>query len=96
MKLLMTTLFLMPVISSAIEFREIPREISENTEAIFYEVEGIKNKGSKFPSDHVRAYDPINKTRYEKAIVGKVYRNSDWFSDYDYWRYVTVYDVNER
>lgn len=44
-------------------------------------------------TDNVRAYDPINKDNYEKVLLGKVQKETGYFKDYDYWRYVTVYDV---
>ncbi len=39
-----------------------------------------------------RAYDPINKTKYQKVMVGKTFKAS-YFSSYTHWRYVTVYNV---
>ena len=45
-----------------------------------------------FPSKRVRAYDPVNKRRYQKAIAGETFKAS-MFRGYDYWRYVTVYNV---
>ena len=47
-------------------------------------------------TDQVRAYDPINKDSYQKVLLGKVNKESGMFSNYDYWRYVTVYDVFEE
>lgn len=44
-------------------------------------------------TDRVRAYDPINKISYEKVLLGKINKSTGLFSDYDYWRHVTVYDV---
>lgn len=56
------------------------------------EVFEMKFTKSGFPSDKVRAYDPINKRRYQKAFVGETYK-AGLFDTYDYWRYVTVYNV---
>lgn len=46
-----------------------------------------------FPSKRVRAYDPINKEYYQKALVGPTRRATGLLKNYDYWRYVTVYNV---
>ena len=56
---------------------------------------GFAKSSNNFPTRTARAYDPINKVRYEKAIVGKTYKASI-FRGYDYWRYVTVYNVETQ
>lgn len=53
------------------------------------EYEAIKGG---FPNTKVKTYDPVNKKRYEKVVVGETYKASI-FDGYDYWRYVTVYNV---
>lgn len=53
-----------------------------------YEVS--QNKG--FPEKKVRAFDPINKKHYQKVLVGPT-QKAGFFKSYDFWRYVTVYNV---
>ena len=48
--------------------------------------------GRGFPNKVARAYDPVNKQHYQKVLVGDTYKASI-VEDFDYWRYVTVYNV---
>jgi hypothetical protein len=68
----------------------IPSELQEfeNFEMSYSEVFN-KTKGFKKTP---RAYDPVNKSSYEKVVVGTTFKAS-WISSYTHWRYVTVYDV---
>ena len=53
----------------------------------------------RMSQSRARAYDPINRVRYEEVIVGPTRRARGLFKSYDYWRYVTVYNsetVRER
>lgn len=102
MLLILTTSF------SAFGFQDIQGNIEvldhglenvENIRVIEQELfESSTEKG--FPrSSRVRAYDPINRVRYDKTIVGPTKRATGFFKDYDYWRYVTVYNsetIKER
>tara|TARA_Y100000780_G_scaffold132772_1_gene119298 strand:- start:5561 stop:6247 length:687 start_codon:yes stop_codon:yes gene_type:complete len=51
-----------------------------------------QSRTKSFPSVAPSAYDPINRESYQKVIVGKAQKAS-FLQDYDYWRYVTVYNV---
>ncbi|MBG59418.1 MAG: hypothetical protein CME67_01200 [Halobacteriovoraceae bacterium] len=51
-----------------------------------------EGRTKSFPSVTPSAYDPINKRYYDKVIVGKANKAS-FLQDYDYYRYVTVYNV---
>jgi hypothetical protein len=76
---------------ASIELRDVPQ--ADEFENIPYE-NAISNTKSAagFPSKKARAYDPINKKWYDKAIAGKTFK-ANMFRSYDYWRYVTVYNV---
>lgn len=50
---------------------------------------------SGFPEGKLRAYDPVGNKNYDHVIVGETYEAS-WLSGYDYWRYVTVYNVQKE
>ena len=55
-----------------------------------------KAKGPGFPRDMVvPAYDPIRHKKYEKVILGPTLKGG-MLRNYDYWRYVTVYNVYEN
>lgn len=83
-------------ITSNTEVKDVP-----NVESFSYvrshsainRVQGFTKSTTDFPSKSVRAYDPVNKKRYEKSVAGKTYKASI-FRGYDYWRYVTVYNVS--
>ncbi len=45
-----------------------------------------------FPSDKVFPYDPINHKKYQHVMVGPSFKSRNPLGDYDYWRYVTVYN----
>jgi hypothetical protein len=80
-------------LENSIQRLDVPN--AENFENIPYEIERDFNKSSmrsSFPSKKVKAYDPVNKKWYDKAVVGKTYEAS-FIQPYDYWRYVTVYNV---
>ena len=62
----------------------------ETNENELFERVGDRNKG--FGSKKVRAYDPVNKKYYQKALAGTTFKASI-FSSYTHWRYVTVYNV---
>lgn len=48
-----------------------------------------------FPSKEVPPFDPITKKKAAHTLVGPAFRS--WtYSDYDYYRYVTYYDVKIR
>lgn len=67
----------------------------ENVEVKEHEIfDYYTTKG--FPKNReVRAFDPINKITYQKALVGPTNRATGLFKSYDYWRYVTVYNIEE-
>lgn len=74
-----------------IELRDAPS--ADDMQNIPYESALANTKsGSGFPSKRVKAYDPVNKRWYDQAVAGKAYKAS-MFRSYDYWRYVTVYNV---
>lgn len=73
------------------------------TEMVHYEVdtdeviefEEVFAKGkTPLMKSKIRAYDPINKVSYEKAMAGPIFVDTNLFSNFHYWRYVTVYDVH--
>lgn len=66
----------------------------EVQEDVLFESSSGFNKS--FPSKNVRAYDPVEKKWYDKAIAGKTFRNTglnSFITSYTHWRYVTVYNV---
>lgn len=67
-----------------------------DTDLVTFESDYTKSKRPPRMTNRVRAYDPINKVRYQKVVLGKVQRASGFFKNYDYYRYVTVYDVFEQ
>lgn len=76
----------------------------EEVEMLHYELDEadvlepieVSEKGKKpTMKSKLRAYDPINKVSYEKAIAGPVYVETSLFANYHVWRYVTVYDVHK-
>jgi len=73
------------------QIKDVPN--AQNFQNIRYDnqLDSSFNKG-KFPSKNVRAYDPVNKRHYQKAVAGKAFKASI-LRDYDYWRYVTVYNI---
>lgn len=71
------------------EFEEIHADEHELFERSYEET---IEKGD-FSSKRVRAYDPVNKRHYQQVIVGKT-KKASMFAGYDYWRYVTVYNVD--
>ncbi len=48
-----------------------------------------------FPKGYEQAYDPINKKKYQKAVIGRVFKSVNPFNGYDYYRYKTVYNKKE-
>lgn len=50
---------------------------------------------SDIMKNEVRAYDPINKKKYEHVLLGEVYKASI-FSRYTHYRYVTVYNKIQK
>lgn len=66
-------------------------EILEANEAPKHLLFQIDRKSS-MPQDNVAPYDPINKKYYQQAFAGKTYK-APFLAGYDYWRYVTVYNV---
>lgn len=53
--------------------------------------------GSSPMTSNVRAYDPINRKRYQKTILGPVKTNRNIFKrDYTHYRYVTVYNISKK
>lgn len=85
-------------ITNNVETKDVPNVdnfYNVRTESEFYTgpTNSLMKASTDFPSNRVRAYDPVNKRRYQKAIAGKTYKASI-FRGYDYWRYVTVYNVS--
>tara|TARA_Y100000768_G_C23990087_1_gene691837 strand:- start:6494 stop:7348 length:855 start_codon:yes stop_codon:yes gene_type:complete len=84
--------------SSEIEVVDHGLEDVENIQVIEQELFDFTSEKS-FPSNRsVRAYDPVNRVSYENVIVGPSKR-AGFLKDYDFWRYVTVYNketVKER
>ncbi|MCO4753236.1 MAG: hypothetical protein KC478_02085 [Bacteriovoracaceae bacterium] len=74
------------------EYREVPDvENMEVVEISEYELfQNTKSRG--FPAKVPRAYDPVNNEHYDGVIVGQTYE-AGLLDSYDYWRYVTVYNV---
>lgn len=75
---------------------------SSENELVYYEVQkdvlfnSVEGHSKGFPSNSIRAYDPVDKRYYQKAVVGKTYKNSGLnglITSYTHWRYVTVYNV---
>ena len=46
-----------------------------------------------FPSGNVSPIDPITKKRMDHALVGPAFKSRAYGADYDYYRYVTFYNV---
>lgn len=49
-----------------------------------------------FPSKNVAAIDPITKKKVERVLVGPAFMSRAYGSDYNYYRYVTFFDVRVR
>lgn len=76
---------------------EIPTELKE-LEAFELPSEFVLNSNQQknFPNKNVRAFDPVNKKSYQKAMVGESYKIAyldSLIRGYTHWRYVTVYNV---
>jgi len=74
------------------KYKEIPgkadMEVIEMSEYEVFE----NTKARDFPSKKVRAYDPVNQEHYQGVIVGET-NKAGILDSYDYWRYVTVYNI---
>lgn len=72
-------------------------EYVEVDDSVLFEIdEESYRKG--FSSKKVRAYDPVNKKRYQKVMVGETYKANaleTLVSSYTHWRYVTVYNIEQ-
>lgn len=73
--------------------KDLPNQDFENIYVSEFELFEYQKS---FPKKQVRAYDPINRVSYEKVLVGPAQRATGFFNTYDYWRYVTVYNVSEE
>lgn len=47
-------------------------------------------------SDQVNPFDPVNRRRYQKVVVGTTMTYFNPLANYDHWRYVTVYNVQQK
>lgn len=52
----------------------------------------ISGVRSRIMSNKVRAYDPINRRKYNNVLLGRVYKNNNPFNGYTHWRYITVFN----
>lgn len=77
-------------------------QAEEKTPPLFEEFEAVQapahqllenstQKGS-MPDDTPAAVDPVSGRYYQKAFAGKAHK-APFLASYDYWRYVTVYNV---
>lgn len=47
-------------------------------------------------TNRIRAYDPINKRKYQRVLLGPIMKNNNFFKrGYTHYRYVTVYNVKK-
>lgn len=67
-----------------------------DTDLVTFESDFEKGKRPPGMTNRVRAYDPINKVKYQKVVLGEVQKATGFFKSYDYFRYVTVYDAFEE
>jgi hypothetical protein len=49
-----------------------------------------------FPNKNVAAVDPLSKQKVDRVLVGPAYRTRAYGSDYDYYRYVTFFNISTR
>lgn len=85
-------------IGSGLEVADHGLNDVENMLVIEQELFDLTEEKSIPSNRRVRAYDPVKRVSYENVIVGPTKR-AGLFRDYDYWRYVTVFNketVRER
>ncbi len=49
-----------------------------------------------FPSNDVAAIDPITKKKMDQVLVGPAYKSTNGRANFDYYRYVTFFDIESR
>jgi hypothetical protein len=49
-----------------------------------------------FPKQNVAAVDPLSKQKVDRVLVGPAYKSRAYGSEYDYYRYVTFFNVSTR